>query len=270
MTEAEWLAGEDPRPMLELVRERGSERRLRLFLCAGCRYTWPFLDQQFSGRAVEIAERYADGLASDDALWPAHSSAEIPTFGIERRQSTEFRSRKSLPQSVRKLIAMGELSEDDLLAPEGVAEKEEAARAEQERARSAAAELAYRCSSLGPLAEVLRLTPDGFDSPTLLTDAGWPGWLLRDLFGNPFRPVSLNPAWRTPDVVAIAQAAYDERIAPDPANPGWLTIDPTRLAILADALLDAGCEDEVILSHCRSERPHVRGCWLIDLLLGKE
>jgi hypothetical protein len=85
--------------------------------------------------------------------------------------------------------------------------------------------------------------------------------LLRDIFGNPCRPVALNPRWRAPDVLGLARAAYEERDLPAG------TFDGGRLAALADALLDAGCEDEMVLAHCRGTRPHVRGCWVVDWIL---
>ena len=87
--------------------------------------------------------------------------------------------------------------------------------------------------------------------------------LLRDIFGNPFRPVTPDPAWRSPQVVGLAQAAYDQRGLPAG------TLDLARLAILADALEEAGCTDRTILGHLRGAGPHVRGCWAVDLLLGK-
>jgi hypothetical protein len=87
--------------------------------------------------------------------------------------------------------------------------------------------------------------------------------LLRDIAGNPFRLVTLSPAWKTPQVVALAQAAYDQREIPSG------TLDPVRLAVLADALEEAGCTDPELLGHLRSPCPHVRGCWVVDLLLGK-
>jgi hypothetical protein len=87
--------------------------------------------------------------------------------------------------------------------------------------------------------------------------------LLRDLLGNPFRPAALDPAWLTPDVVALARVAYQERILPAG------TLHPTRLALLADALEDAGRDCEEILAHLRGEGPHVRGCWAVDALLGR-
>jgi hypothetical protein len=80
--------------------------------------------------------------------------------------------------------------------------------------------------------------------------------LLRDVFGNPFRPVSLDRARLTSDVVALARGIYDERAF-------------DRMPILADALQDAGCTNEDVLAHCREPGEHVRGCWVVDLVLGK-
>jgi hypothetical protein len=81
--------------------------------------------------------------------------------------------------------------------------------------------------------------------------------LLHDLFGPlPFRQVPFDPAWRTPDVRRLAEAIYQER-----------ALD--RLPILADALEEGGCTDADILADCRGTGPHTRGCWTVDLLLGK-
>jgi hypothetical protein len=80
--------------------------------------------------------------------------------------------------------------------------------------------------------------------------------ILRDIFGNPFRPMSLDPSWLTSTVVSLARGIYAERAF-------------DRLPILADALQDASCETADVLGHCRGPGPHVRGCWVVDLLLGK-
>jgi hypothetical protein len=91
--------------------------------------------------------------------------------------------------------------------------------------------------------------------------------LLRCIFGNPFRTASFSPAlrtWHDGTLPKLAQAIYDDRLFP----PGHL--DNTRLAILADALEDAGCDNKDLLDHCRSGGEHVRGCWVVELLLGKE
>jgi hypothetical protein len=88
--------------------------------------------------------------------------------------------------------------------------------------------------------------------------------LLRDIFGNPFRPFALDSSWRTPVVLALAQAAYDHRTLPAG------TLEPERLAVLADALEESGCDNADILNHLRGPGPHFRGCHVIDLLLAKE
>ena len=82
--------------------------------------------------------------------------------------------------------------------------------------------------------------------------------LVRDVFGNPFAPTQLfDPAWLTSTVLALAKGIYEERAF-------------DRMPILADALQDAGCDSADILDHCRGPGPHVRGCWVVDLVLGKE
>jgi hypothetical protein len=90
--------------------------------------------------------------------------------------------------------------------------------------------------------------------------------LLRCIFVNPFRPVTISPAvltWNDAVVVRLAQAAYEERHLPAG------TLDNSRLAVLADALEEAGCTSEDILDHLRGPGTHVRGCWPVDLCLGK-
>jgi carbon storage regulator CsrA len=91
--------------------------------------------------------------------------------------------------------------------------------------------------------------------------------LLRDVFGNPYRPAAFAPAWRTWEggtVVGLARAAHEER------DPRHGTLDNVRLAVLADALEEAGCTDEDILRHLRDGGGHVAGCWVVDRLLARE
>lgn len=94
-----------------------------------------------------------------------------------------------------------------------------------------------------------------------------PAALLRCVFGNLFSPSPPRPpavlAWNDGTVRGLAEGIYDDRKMPE----GTLNI--SHLAILADALLDAGCEDETLLEHLRSPGPHVRGCHAVDLILGK-
>jgi hypothetical protein len=102
-------------------------------------------------------------------------------------------------------------------------------------------------------------------------DGAWPAGaaeagqadLLRDLFGNPFRPLALDAGSLPPTVRDLAQAAYEERLERN------RELDPTRLAILADALEEAGCTEPAVLDHLRGPGPHVRGCWPVDLVLAR-
>jgi len=80
---------------------------------------------------------------------------------------------------------------------------------------------------------------------------------LRDVFGNPFQPVTFAPEWRTDTAVTLARQMYESR-------------EFGAMPILADALQDAGCDSTDVLDHCRGPGPHVRGCWVCDLVLGKE
>jgi hypothetical protein len=79
---------------------------------------------------------------------------------------------------------------------------------------------------------------------------------VREVIQYPFRRVTLNPDWLTSTAVAIARGMYESR-------------EFSAMPILADALQDAGCDSDDILNHCRGDGPHVRGCWVVDLVLGK-
>jgi hypothetical protein len=81
--------------------------------------------------------------------------------------------------------------------------------------------------------------------------------LLHDIFYNPFHPITLAIDWRFSSVQQLARVIYEDRAF-------------DRLPILADALEEAGCTNPDILDHCRGPGPHVRGCWVVDLILGKE
>jgi hypothetical protein len=82
--------------------------------------------------------------------------------------------------------------------------------------------------------------------------------LVRDIFGNPFlKPPKFDKRWRTSTVLLLARQMYESR-------------EFSAMPILADALQDAGCNDATILDHCRGPGPHVCGCWVVDLVLGKK
>ncbi len=236
MTEAEWLACEEPSTLLSKWR-RFPERKLVLFGCACCRLWWHLFTEELC-QVVEAAEKRADAVIGPDELAATRRSLEsrCPNLfwyqgdpeltvhwvawltAIDERGAREFEYQHPL----------GSDTFDDMLA----ALKDDLAICLAVAAKSADAEY-----------ELERAAQAG---------------LLRDIFGNPFRPVTFSPSWRTDTAVSLAAQMYESR-------------DFSAMPILADALQDAGCDNEDILNHCRdANQPHVRGCWVVDLVLGKE
>jgi len=234
MTEQDWLEINDPRLMLEYLRGKASDRKLRLFACACCRQVWHLLTDKRSRLAVETAERYADGEATDAILAAVHNDASG---------------------------ARANAREPGWPNPGWRNSKWEAAGA-ADWATAIDDTLAVATYAAGSAREAA-----GIDSRY-----GWAtakakqAALLREIFDNPFRPMTGNSSWLTwhdRTVSRLAQAAYEERHLPEG------TLDNSRLAVLADALEEAGCTNQDILGHLRGPGPHVRGCWPVDLVLGK-
>jgi hypothetical protein len=228
MTEAQWLACTDPEPMLDVLRCQASDRKLRLFACACCRLVWHLLSDEQSRNAVGVAERFADGNATDVELVESHHAAK-------RFRGPWFR-------------------DSEEMAADAAAN---AAQVVSNTVTSVASDVV--CAAMNWCDHSGKAEGD-YDEAVIVHKQVL---LIGDIFGNPFRPVSVSPAWQTPTVVSLAQAAYDERILPAG------TLEPARLAVLADALEETGCSNPDILSHLRSPGTHVRGCWVVDLL-GKE
>jgi hypothetical protein len=256
MREADWNRCTDPKVMLEFLRDdrnetrrRSGRRKLRLFACACLRGIWHILRQPGSREAVEVAERFADGAASDEQLAEAHAAA--------RRA---FR-RECLPLDEGHEHAYWQSSE----AATHVASRRFSGG--DHESVSHAAGSAATAWVFGTLKgkEYRRRSKKEHDA----RQAAHAGW-LRDIYGPlPFRTVGVDPRWRTPLVLSLARAAYGERVAPDPSRPGWLVLDSVRLLVLADALEEAGCGDGDILGHLRGSGPHCLGCWCLDRLVGK-
>ena len=241
MTEADWLADNDPRPMLEFLSGKASERKLRLFACACARRVWRLLDDERSRQAITVAERYADGLAAD----AERAGAEGNAFWF-REYDLALRLGDNLDADPDDYTGAGSFD------PVAFAAAEAAVSTLCGDAENAALFTA-RCA-----VEAIR------DEQGRGAERVGQCDLLRDLFGNPFGPVDLVPGWVTRDGRARARSAYEGRALPEG------TLDPARMAVLADALEDAGCDHADLLGHLRGPGPHVRGCWALDLVLGKE
>jgi hypothetical protein len=236
MTEQEWNGCTDPEPMLRFLHARGpsAPRKLTLFTVACCRRVFSLLTDERSRRAVDLAERSADGAATPAELQAAWSDAQ-DAYEADRT-------------AVRRAAKLAGTSAGP---PPGDA------------AASAAAEAVAK-ASVGALPLYSRAGHVQY-TRAFSQERGLQAHLLRDLFGpRPFRRVGADPAWlawRGGAVVRLARAIYEERSLPS----GHL--DPARLAVLADMLEESGCADAELLAHPRSPGPHVRGCWVLDLLL---
>lgn len=251
MTEADWLACIDPDQMLAFLRGKASNRKLRLFICACCRHIWHLLNDERSRKAVDTAECYADGLASKGTLKASQSAA----LAAKRANPT-------IPSGPAAAAAWFATCGTSSLAWTWSA---------MTARMTASPENSPRREGKGSDRSVwlpLWITglPEGILAPELGGEAAAQCALLLDLFGNPLHPVIMASSilvWNDGVVVRLAQAIYEERSLPAG------TLDNTRLAILADALEEAGCTDGDILNHCRQPGEHARGCWVVDLILGK-
>ncbi len=240
MTEAEWLACKDPSPMLEFVHRKVSERKLRLFSCGCCRRIWSLLTDNRSRSAVELAERL-----SDEPL-DAHQLQNAEKEAREAHQECDMAAS----------AASDTLSNPDQAAFDGSIAAACAVRLPVWRGRDYACEVKEFAAMSPEDRNAVLWSPE--PKAARLVELESQAFLLRDIFGNPFRPVIFSPEWRTSTALSLAKQMYDSR-------------DFSAMPILADALQDAGCDNDDILNHCRdANQVHVRGCWVVDLVLGKE
>ncbi|AMV24723.1 hypothetical protein VT84_10030 [Gemmata sp. SH-PL17] len=250
MTEVEWLASINPIELLTAVRGV-SHRKLRLFACACCRRLWESMTPS-QQQQVEITESHADGRADPEEWALAFSNPDLSKpFVLTYRQYVDAAAFcLGWPDSEEPDWKLNEWAQS--LTPRL---EEPGAYAEFCTARvcSHASGAVHRRvgKPFTPLQDPERARLVFEHEHTAQSN------LLREVFGNPFRSVTFLPEWRTSTAVALAAQMYESR-------------EFSALPVLADALQDAGCENTDILNHCRdSSTPHVRGCWVIDLLLRK-
>ena len=243
MTEAEWLACVDPEPLLSFLdeclhteKERDYRtsyfRKLRLFSIGCCRHIERLLTDTRSRDALVVIDRYLEGSATEEDKVDAALTASQVSNYFDAEGMTD--GRRGAASAVYRTL-------DDI-------------QDEFTDARDIAEEAADAIGIATDMAD--SASADAYDRAKGAEQAHQAA-LLRDIFGNPFHPVTLSSAWRTDTAVSLAQQMYDSR-------------DFSAMPILADALQDAGCDNTAILDHCRGPGPHVRGCWVVDLVLGKE
>jgi hypothetical protein len=221
LKEQDWLARADATNMLEFLRGKITSRRFRLFASCCCQRIQHLPKYELYRSAIEVSERFADGKATEQELESA-------------RQAIGHKWASSAGETLRAAI----------LACHGeLLYREHGQMTARDVADAAARAISMRAKKLHRQSEEL-------------AEKRAQACLLRDIFGNPFHPVIINPIWRTTNVIGIAQTIYSERRFDD-------------MPILGDALEDAGCDNKDILEHCRSGGEHVRGCWVVDLILGK-
>ena len=251
MTEAEWLKCDNPKPMLTFLYGGATSRKVRLFLVACCERVEDRLADGRCRSALACARRAADGRADESELGREHEGAKA-AWGTAvlaaggRRFGVEAFARMCRTHSTGIHLT------DQVAATDPCALASQAVQATSAPQDTFADQAAWGALSA---ARALGLVTGGGEAH--LREMGVRCTLLRDIFGHPFRPVTFPPSWRTDTAVVLAQQMYDTR-------------EFSAMPILADALQDAGCDSADILDHCRGQGPHVRGCWVVDLVLGKE
>jgi len=230
MTEAEWLTDIKPDAMQSFVDDTISSRKLRLFACACCRMVWEQLTDARSRRAVEAAEQYVDGFATEEACQQAADEAFEANLFCGGR-------------------------EDNGRGAAAFAAFDAANLEEGNRPRQAQGSVMYTVAFLAGFPWDARKQTERQVAKEEIEIKQ--AEVLRCIVGNPYRPVIIDPTWLTSTVTSLAAGIYADRAF-------------DRMPILADALEEAGCDHADILTHCRGDGPHVRGCWVVDLVLGKE
>jgi hypothetical protein len=239
MTEIEWLTCEEPSAMLACLPGEVTNRKLRLFAVACCRRATALLSAEIM-QALLVAELFAEGQASESERKAARAAA----MAASRVDYGAGTAKGAVAHALARKAT-------------------DAARFAAPPAGWLAAVSAWTAATKRPAAEMPVYGTEGWGSFALLeaSERAAQCHLLRDIVGNSFRSLPhLNQeclAWRDGAIAKLALEIYEER-----------TFD--RLPNLADTLVDAGCIEGPVIQHCREPRNHFRGCWVVDLILGKE
>jgi hypothetical protein len=229
MTEVEWQTATSYGEMLLFLNgpnRPGSDRKLLRFALACAEVIRPYIQDERFAQVLAVTERVAEGMASREEIIRAAGLPRKIAIAAKRRYRRLYDAGQPTPEAVRAYFA-------DRVA--GAFEY-----APWMMVKSASGEVRTFVENVGG---------------SVAEEEARQYRLLRDIFGNPFRPAAVDPRWQTATVVELTRAIHAERAF-------------ERLPILADALEEVGCTEPEILDHCRGSGPHVPGCWVIDALRG--
>jgi hypothetical protein len=243
LTEAQWRSSGDPRRLLDFLRGKISNRQLNLFGVACCRRAWNLLAPP-SQAAIEATERFVDGQLSEDDLHAVGQAAINIQVGLMAREMELTDAESSGSPDEQEPAVINRLSAAAAAVTYGMCSSP--------LIGTYTADAPMDCRGMMALVThaALAVTGNATDPAEYSRQCDF----LRDIVGNPFHPVTLDPSWQTSTVLPLAQAIYAEK-----------TFD--QMPSLADALEKAGYSNADLLGHCRGPGPHVRGCRVLDLLL---
>jgi hypothetical protein len=279
---ARWATLTDPADKIATLCPPVSERKLRLFGCYCCRRCWDLLSPE-GQRALDVTERFAEGLATDAERQAAFrllietSGGYIGPHPVGRPWCTATLSTDLFAFTLALVIAT---NDETLLSAERGHEidttfedmkqihraagscrmvrwlVENQAQREQDAARGPVGRV-WNHFVRGVTRRIDRALGNAPVREAREQEIKYQAALVRDIFGNPFVPVPFSADWRTDTVLLLAKQMYEAR-------------EFSAMPILADALQDAGCDNNSMLAHCRdATATHVRGCWVLDLVMNK-
>jgi hypothetical protein len=238
-----WFSGTELRATISFLKGKSHERKLKLFACACCRRINHLLIDDRSKRAIDVVEQFHEGRVTRQIYDNAFQSAQDAYMALSRDVANdEATPGLSAYRSILRISRMFAAQSVMLCFGDGYWEVTQVCCG------------ALRGQGTSDVDESeSRSAGEKIEANEQSAQVG----LLHDIFGNPFHPIAIDSEWLTSTVLQLARQTYDSR-------------DFSILPILADALQDAGCENEEMLNHCRQQTEHVRGCYVLDLLLGKK
>jgi hypothetical protein len=254
MTEGEWNGCTDSFSMLRFLTGKGkaSDHKLRLFACACCRRIWHLLTDERSRQAVDLVERFADKSVGTIEMHRAKLAAGLASGMPAHDWGWDKVALGDVSTPTHEGAARAAYLVTHMFSPfEGCPNTEAIPR---DVAFAVAKE-----TTQALIRDNADRAADG-SAASLRAERSWQAAILRDIFGNPFRPPAPLSApllaWHGDAARRLAEAIYTERCFAD-------------LAVLADLLEEAGLTDGDLLGHLRGPGPHALGCWALDLILGK-